>query len=287
MAVVPSETFPAWWTGGDYPPPASWVYTFELFTAADLGDEWALAAAIFIAQYRRRHSCGPTFRELFLHLLPDTGGVPAILPREWEEADRRRALHGFRGHTTIEWRRRGYIGFDRQVTRSLRVGPEFRSRSRSLQQSRTSISPGATGIEPPAAGNDIRRGSTGRSTDDGRSDADASLGAQEVMVRLNIGSAMLRRLSSYGLLQALKTDGEARYPIWQFATEPGHQVVPGIKAVVDSTPSGVAPAIINAVMGTPDRRLEIDGSAQSPRQWLRLGGDPSEVASLLKVVFSP
>lgn len=121
-----------WWRGVAHPPPAPWSYLFELFTAEESADEWAMAAAIFVAQYRRRHSQGPTFRELFEHLLPDSNGFPSHLPREWDIMERRRGISGFRRHVTIEWRRRGYIGFDREVTRSLRVGSRFRERSRAL-----------------------------------------------------------------------------------------------------------------------------------------------------------
>lgn len=133
MVRVPNEAFPTWWRGASHPPPATWKYIFEFFTGDDTGDEWALAAAIFIAQYRRRNSCGPTFREVFEYLLDDTRGVPAQLPREWDQAERRRANGGFRGQVMLDWRRRGFIGFDRHVTRSLRVGPHFRERSRQLR----------------------------------------------------------------------------------------------------------------------------------------------------------
>lgn len=136
MAVM-RESFPIWWQGIDTPPPASWVYMFEDFTDDDTADQWALAAAIFIAQTRRRTMSGPTFAELFTHLLPDTAGLPGRLPASLEFMERRRAITGFRGHAAIEWRRRGMISFDQGVMRSLRVGREFRERSRTRQQART------------------------------------------------------------------------------------------------------------------------------------------------------
>lgn len=105
---------------------------FEEFTNDYTADEWALAAAIFVAQYRRRHSRGPTFRELFAHLLPDTAGVPSFLPAQWDASARRHATTAFRGTVVIEWRRRGFVSFDKHVPRSLRVGPSFRAQSRAL-----------------------------------------------------------------------------------------------------------------------------------------------------------
>lgn len=109
---------------------------FEIFTDDDAAEEWALAAAIFIAQTRRRTGLGPTFTELFTHLIPETRGLPSSLPRELDFMERRRAMHGFRGHAAIEWRRRGLINYDSNVTRSLRVGRAFRERSRHRQVAR-------------------------------------------------------------------------------------------------------------------------------------------------------
>ena len=129
-----SEAYPIWWRGVGAPPPAEWAYVFEDFTGDDSADEWAIAAAVFIAQTRRRTGVGPTFFELFSFLLPDTGGMPGPFPDALGPDERRRAISGFRGHVTIEWRRRAMISFDKGVPRSLRVGREFRARSRQRQQ---------------------------------------------------------------------------------------------------------------------------------------------------------
>lgn len=136
VMVEMSESYPIWWQGIETPPPAEWVYMFEDFTEEVGAEQWALAAAIFITQTRRRTSVGPTFAELFTYLLPDTGGLPGAFPHSLDFAERRRAVAGFRGHAAIEWRRRGMISFDRGVIRSLRVGREFRERSRRRQRAR-------------------------------------------------------------------------------------------------------------------------------------------------------
>lgn len=135
-AAMASDSTPIWWRDIDASPPAEWAYMFEVFTGDDTGDEWALAAAIFIAQTRRRTALGPTFAELFTHLLPDCNGLPTPFPPELGFIERRRAVAAFRGHVTIDWRRRGLISFDRGVTRSLRVGRVFRERSRHRQVAR-------------------------------------------------------------------------------------------------------------------------------------------------------
>lgn len=136
--AVTSQRYPIWWRGIDAPPPAAWTYMFECFTGNDTAEEWALAAAIFVAQTRRRTALGPTYSELFTHLLPEHDGLPGPFPDVLDLPERRRAISGFRGHVAIEWRRRGLIAFDKGVTRSLRVGGGFRERSRGRQVARHS-----------------------------------------------------------------------------------------------------------------------------------------------------
>lgn len=158
------EAYPIWWRGVSAPPPAEWTYTFETFTGEETAGEWALAAAVFIAQKRRRTGAGPTFAELFAHLLPDTGGLPAPFPDGLEPIERHRAIAGFRGHVTIEWRRRGMIGFTKGVMRSLRVGREFREHSRQRQQklvSRVQLSPAGVSEMSQVPGIDVGVGSVG------------------------------------------------------------------------------------------------------------------------------
>lgn len=135
-ALLALDSNPIWWRDIDAPPPTAWSYMFECFTDDDAGDEWALAAAIFIAQTRRRTTLGPTFAELFTYLLPEFKGLPGPFPAGLEFMERRRAVAAFRGHVTIDWRRRGLISFDSGVTRSLRVGRAFRERSRQRQLAR-------------------------------------------------------------------------------------------------------------------------------------------------------
>ncbi|APH45470.1 hypothetical protein BMW26_11285 [Microbacterium sp. 1.5R] len=130
-------SYPLWWKDIEVPPPVEWIYTFEELSGDETAEQWALASAIFIAQTRRRTGSGPTFAELFMHLMPDTNGIPGRLPDDLEFVQRRRIVAAFRGLAAIEWRRRGMISFDRGVTPSLRVGREFRAHSRQRQLART------------------------------------------------------------------------------------------------------------------------------------------------------
>lgn len=162
-AAMASDSYPIWWRGIEVSPPAEWAYMFESFTGDDTGDEWALAAAIFVAQTRRRTGLDPTFAELFTHLLPDRRGLPAAFPRELAFVERRRAVAAFRGHVTIDWRRRGLISFDKGVTRSLRVGRVFRERSRLRQLSRPAGAPRReSGMSDPSTINEGEPGAAGR-----------------------------------------------------------------------------------------------------------------------------
>lgn len=145
------EAYPIWWRGADAPPPAEWAYMFDAFTGDETAEEWALSAAIYVAQVRRRTGAGPTYSELFAFLLPDTRGLPGPFPPGLEPDERRRVVSAFRGHVAIEWRRRGMISFDKGVKRSLRVGREFRERSRQRQQRTRNRSVRATCVAPESS----------------------------------------------------------------------------------------------------------------------------------------
>lgn len=288
MVKVPDEAFPIWWRGAPHPPPGPWKYIFELFTGEDSADEWALAAAIFIAQYRRRHSCGPTFREVFEYLLDDTGGVPSRLPREWDLFERRRANGGFRGHVTVDWRRRGYIGFDKQVTRSLRVGPRFREESRRRQFTRkhnvanTSDDQISSLTEArPVDGASLSSSLVDEGSAPLEGPGELALTTDEAIARLHVTSSALKRFRQSGYLHAIDYDGDVRYPAWQFASRLNRPVLPGIDIVATAIPRDWGLVNIAAFMRTPHKDLERDGDRQTPVQWLDCGGDPATVAAIL------
>ena len=298
MMRVPNESFPTWWRGAPSPPPATWKYTFELFTGDETADEWALAAAIFIAQYRRRNSRSPTFREVFEFLLDDTRGLPARLSRDWDKGERRRAIGGFRWQVMLDWRRRGFIGFDRHVTRSLRVGPHFRERSRQLQAATNQVG-GAIAegraisiVEPrrleptfPVSTADTRLSERPLRTNIVEEDAlNGSLTTQQVIARLKLTTSNLRRLREAHYLHAVSHAGDIRYPEWQFSNEPNRPVVFGINIVSVAIPKNWGLAAIDAFMQAANSALSIDGHPQTPALWLDRGGDPLRVVEILEEV---
>lgn len=107
------------------PPPASWCYVIEDLTGLDSAYEWARAAGVQVAVRQQGRFEGPTLRELFQRLLPDTGGLPAPFPEQLEWQDRRRAVSGFRMYATHKWSRIGFVKWETGERNSLHVGPAF------------------------------------------------------------------------------------------------------------------------------------------------------------------
>lgn len=126
---------PAWWPTDEVPVPADWVSCFTALAEEPSRSEWGLRAAVHIASTRKRTGHGPSFAELFEHLLPENGGLPSPVPAEVPARLRREVTRGFRYHVALEWRRAGWISWSR-TARSLRVGRAFREASRAYRRSR-------------------------------------------------------------------------------------------------------------------------------------------------------
>ncbi len=141
---------------------------------------------------------------------------------------------------------------------------------------------GLTAEELTASYARIDRGELGQRMEATKSAAlHATLTADEVMTRLQVGPATLHRMNGDGRLHAVQIEGATRYPTWQFTDEPARPLVPGISTVVASFPSGWALASVVGFMATPQEELELDGVQQTPVQWLFQGGEPERVALIL------
>ncbi|RKR74761.1 hypothetical protein [Frondihabitans australicus] len=125
-----SSATPIWSRGLPTLPTAEWVSAFDDLTGDENGHAWALSAATFIDGFTRRQLQGPTFSEMFRHLLHEHDGLPAEFPPGMRSRDRVVLKEGFRHHVALAWRRTGLISWTRFEYRSLRVGPTFRRRSR-------------------------------------------------------------------------------------------------------------------------------------------------------------
>jgi hypothetical protein len=117
MASPRSERGTFSWWGGAGCPPASWITTFTDLTRGASGREWGLAASLFVMHHHRKLSVGPTFREVFEHLLPETRGAPSVL-NGWEPAERIQVVHRFRYFVMTKWKQGGFVEFDKGVSSS-------------------------------------------------------------------------------------------------------------------------------------------------------------------------
>lgn len=253
-----------WW-GGRGCPPAAWIAAFDDFTRGASGREWGLAASLFVMHHHRKHAEGPTFREVFEHLLPETSGAPSLLAG-WEPSERLRTVHRFRYFVLSKWSQRGFVEFDKGVSRSLRTGPQFREitiRERHIQD--------LVRKKPPRSGR-------------GPSDAvaAATLAPEGAAARLRITETALRRLTKAGYLRRVTHEGQALYPSWQFSSQPNKPVVAGIEVVAPAIPEHWPLAAEHYFMAAPRMELAVDGRHRSPSDWLDLGMNPHIVAGILE-----
>lgn len=239
--------------------------TFTDFTRGASGREWGLAASLFVMHYRRRNSEGPTFREVFEHLLPETGGAPSLL-LGWEPAERMQTVHRFRYIVLTNWKKCGFVEFDAGVTRSLRAGPQFRESAIRERHIRDLVRK-----KPPRSGR-------------GPSDAvaAATLAPEGAAARLRISGTALQRLTKAGYLRRVTHEGQALYPSWQFSPRPDKPVVAGIEVVAPAIPEHWPLAAEHYFMAAPRMELAVDGRHRSPCDWLDLGLNPHIVAGILE-----
>lgn len=126
---------PTWWTSPEVAVPDAWIQRFDALTDEQQADHFGLAAGIFIATVRRRTGRGPTFKQLFAALFAKEPLHPEW-PAGLNYATRAATLHAFRLHIAIQWKRGGWIGWEKDEERSLRVGPTFREQARAHQAAR-------------------------------------------------------------------------------------------------------------------------------------------------------
>lgn len=133
-----SNRWPLWWRAGKAtPPPAAWSYVVEDLTLGDRGTEWAMAAAYFVESCRTTTGAGPTVRELFAHLLPESDGSPGPVPDDITEGACLQYEGAFRMHVLNEWHRRtGLVRWQKDVSRSLTVTWRFQEECRNRKQPR-------------------------------------------------------------------------------------------------------------------------------------------------------
>jgi hypothetical protein len=257
--------FRSWWSK-QRPAPLAWRALFTDLTEGEFARQWALAAGLFIAHHHRRHATGPTFRELFDYLFPDTGGDPSQNAEEWDRGDFYLARQRFRMGVIIAWARLGYIEYDGSVPNSLRPGRSLRTLIQRDERVRSMAGDPAS-PEPSSVQHAALQ---------------ASLSPEQAVARIRTTRCHLDRMTDAGLLHAVGGAAGLRYPAWQFSADSHQTVVSGIPLILSSMPRHWTLARIHRFFTTPTMQLRIGRQSQTPAQWLRQGADPMEVAILLE-----
>ena len=142
------------------------------------------------------------------------------------------------------------------------------------QEERAALERGGLDLSPPGRdeGGPVARGATAFAAL-----IASSLTVQEAARRLGVdGSRIRQRLAARSLYGIKRSDGW-QIPVFQFD---GDRLLPGLAAVVGRLDASLHPLVVFRWFTAPDPDLEVDQIAVSPRDWLRLGNDPSPVAAL-------
>lgn len=116
-----------------------------------------------------------------------------------------------------------------------------------------------------------------------RAARDATLSADEVMAKLRVGPAALKRLTIYSHLHAIQEGSELRYPNWQFRDDPAKPLMPGISKLATAFLKGKRSlAFVVGFMRTPQSNLVLDDEPAKPTEWLLRGGDPEAIVEILE-----
>lgn len=110
----------------------------------------------------------------------------------------------------------------------------------------------------------------------------ATMSGMEVEDWLEIGGAKRVWMLSVGELFAFLSDGELRYPTWQFTDDREQAILPHLSRLIPVFDDGMQPASILRFMTTPHERLAVRCEPVSPVDWLLRGGDVQKVVELLE-----
>jgi hypothetical protein len=105
----------------------------------------------------------------------------------------------------------------------------------------------------------------------------SSLTVSDTARMLNVDPSRIRQRLLNRTLYGIKVRGEWRLPVFQFDT---HQPLPGLERVIPRLDPGLYPVGVVSWFALPDPDLESGDEALSPRDWLRVGGDPTIVAEI-------
>jgi hypothetical protein len=99
--------------------------------------------------------------------------------------------------------------------------------------------------------------------------ASESLSVEQAANLLRVDGSRVRHRVRDRALYGFKIGGGLRLPNWQFH---GHDVIPGLRAVLAALPADLHPLEVAGFMTTPDLGLSVADEPASPRDWLIGGG---------------
>lgn len=110
----------------------------------------------------------------------------------------------------------------------------------------------------------------------------STLAAEEAADWLSISETQLHELLAAGDVVAFVSDGELRYPAWQFTEDPAQPVLTGMARLTPAWGEEKHPATILGFMY--NACLEVPGTDDTftPIEWLTLGGDVQVVLDQLE-----
>lgn len=110
----------------------------------------------------------------------------------------------------------------------------------------------------------------------------AALNTDEVATRLGVDVREIERRRAAECLAAFASDGEHRYPTWQFTDDPQRPILPGLPRLVSAIPDEMHPASVLGFMTTPQNSLRMGGQKLTPPEWLLSGQDAQDVIDILR-----
>ena len=111
---------------------------------------------------------------------------------------------------------------------------------------------------------------------------DATITPAMVGIRHGVDAAKVERLRSTGNLYAFRSQGQWRYPNWQFTGDRQQPLLPHLAFLIASIPVDMHPATVLGFMETPQRSALIDGQRVMPGEWLLRGGDPQTLRDIFE-----
>ena len=106
------------------------------------------------------------------------------------------------------------------------------------------------------------------------------LSVAQVARALGVDDSRVRQRLAKRTLYGIKLRDGWRLPAFQFDERRDGRLIPGLEQVIPALDPALHPVAVYRWFTLPHPDLLVDDAAVSPRDWLRSGGSPAEVAAL-------